>query len=78
MEHLRDCSVLFFDPDNGIEVVSVQVGKRNSSKYIYWREIEDAYQKGHSVLVYQHFQRKERSQFIAGIAREVSERLEGF
>jgi hypothetical protein len=60
--------IIFFDPDNGLEVASVPFGAKNSSKYLYLREIAQVYEAKHSVLVYQHFRRKERSRFISALA----------
>jgi len=60
--------VLFFDPDNGLEVSSVAKGRRGSSRYLFWDELENAYARGHSVVVYQHFPRRPRDEFIAELA----------
>jgi len=38
-EQLVDCALIFFDPDNGLEVKSIAKDRRNSEKYIYWDEI---------------------------------------
>lgn len=62
---LAEGDLIFFDPDNGIEVGSVAKGRRNSSKYVYRDELAAAYRTGHSLLVYQHFQRKERGASFA-------------
>lgn len=62
---LADTDLVFFDPDNGIEVASVRPGRKNSSKYVYLDEIAAFYASGKSVLVYQHFPRVEREAFIA-------------
>lgn len=59
--------LVFFDPDNGIGVKSVERGNRNSSKYVYDTEIAAAYEAGHSVLVYQHFPRRSREPFVQGL-----------
>ena len=40
LDFARGAGLVFFDPDNGIEINSVKYGKRHSSKYIYWTEIE--------------------------------------
>lgn len=64
---LRGCDVLFFDPDNGIEVQSTNRGKRGSAKYVYWSELSEAYGNGHSLLVYQHFPRVERNRFVSSL-----------
>jgi hypothetical protein len=60
--------IIFFDPDNGFEVQSIPLGSRKSSKYIYWREVSDAYRAKHSVLIYQHFRREQRTRFVATLA----------
>ena len=56
--------LLFFDPDNGMEVASVPVGHSGSSKYLYWDEIRNIPSESYSLLVYQHFPRVQRKQFI--------------
>lgn len=55
--------LIFFDPDNGIEVRSVPMGARGSHKYLYWVELIRSFSRGHSILVYQHFPRIERKKF---------------
>ncbi len=70
-ELARGCDLAFFDPDNGIEVESKPYGRRDSSKYLYWHEIERFWNAGHSLLIYQHFPRVERASFIEGRAREL-------
>jgi hypothetical protein len=72
---LAGCDVIFFDPDNGIEVSSTGRGKRGSSKYIYWTELRAAYGKSHSLLVYQQFPRVERTRFVPFLADRLGEEL---
>jgi hypothetical protein len=67
--------ILFFDPDNGIEVKSVPIGRKNCNKYIYWLEIIDAYASGKSLLIYQHFIREKRGAFIQKLVNRFSENL---
>jgi hypothetical protein len=76
-DSLAGCQLLFFDPDNGLEVQSVPRGRRNSAKYLYWREVEQAYGRGHSLVVYQHFPRQERTSFTTGLGAEATARLPG-
>ena len=68
MEHcasqLSNTELVFFDPDNGLEV-SLPKGRKNSSKYLYLDEVAAVYRTGKSVLIYQHFPRVERSTFMA-------------
>ncbi|MEI7768254.1 MAG: hypothetical protein WCJ97_12545 [Phycisphaerae bacterium] len=49
------CGLIYFDPDNGLEVPSVAKGWQDSSKYVYWDEVRTAFRMGASVLIYQHF-----------------------
>jgi hypothetical protein len=74
-EFFHGIPLLFFDPDNGIEVSSVSWGRQNSSKYVFWRELEEAAARGHSLLVYQHFPRKPREAFIVELAAALLSRL---
>jgi hypothetical protein len=55
--------LIFFDPDNGLNVASIKKGNRNSSKYIYRDELADFYRTGKSLLVYQHYPRIHRGTF---------------
>lgn len=61
---LLDDELIFFDPDNGLEV-SLRKGRKNSSKYLYLDEVVTFYEDGKSLLIYQHFPRIERSTFLA-------------
>ncbi len=63
-----DCELLFFDPDNGLEVGSVGKGRKDSCKYVYWDELRQAYADGKSLLVYQHFCRVKRDLFTRDLA----------
>ncbi len=69
--------LVFFDPDNGIEVKSVAYGSRYSNKYIYWRELADFFAASYSLLVYQHFAREERGAFIQKRIDQFYERMPG-
>ncbi len=66
----------FFDPDNGMEVPSVPIGRKTSSKYLYWQELKGFHEKSASVLIYQHFPRENRDAFIARMAAEFQNRTE--
>ena len=58
------CDLVFLDPDNGLEIKSKAYGLKNSSKYLYWREVESLWTSGKSLLIYQHFIREKRENFI--------------
>jgi hypothetical protein len=66
-------AVTFFDPDNGFEVSSKPRGLRDSSKYIYWSEVEETFRLGHSVIVFQHFARQERSAHLSRLLDHLRE-----
>jgi hypothetical protein len=74
---LREPQLLFLDPDNGLEVPSVVYGRRASAKYLYWREVEDAYRHGHSLLIYQHFRRRSRDALVTEVSDQLRRRIPG-
>lgn len=65
--------LLFFDPDNGLEIASCPPGRQGSEKYLAWAELAAAYTAGHSVLVYQHFPRQKRHEFVTKMATRIGE-----
>ena len=64
MRALSDANLIFFDPDNGLQVPSKPMGRKYSSKYVFFDELASAWAKGTSLLVYQHFPRESRQVFI--------------
>ena len=68
----KPSDMVFFDPDNGIEVKSIPIGRKSSSKYIYWDEIVQAFSLGHSIVIYQHFGRVDRGFFIRTLIDEIA------
>jgi hypothetical protein len=71
LQSFRSIDLIFFDPDNGFEIPSKRLGRKDSSKYLYWEEMSSTYTAGHSVLVYQHFVRENRERFIDRIADKI-------
>ena len=74
LEEANKVGIVFFDPDNGIEVKSVKCGNKNSSKYLYWDEIQQFAKSEKDILIYQHFPRKERKQYIDDLKNELQEK----
>lgn len=70
----KDADLVFLDPDNGIEVASTPIGRRNSSKYVAWSEIRNLWRSDCSLLIYQHLPRRPREAFALGLARELQVR----
>jgi hypothetical protein len=78
LREAKTADLLFFDPDNGMNVKSRRYGNQNSSKYLYWCELICSFWAGHSILIYQHFRRTkgiDRDQFIAEMANEIIESI---
>ena len=48
---------------------------KDSSKYVYWQEIEQAYGAGHSFVIYQHFARVARDLYTSRLAEQLAGRL---
>jgi hypothetical protein len=79
----RNADLVFLDPDNGIEIKSTPIGRRNSSKYVAWPEIGELWRSDCSILSYQHFPRKPRDSFARALAHDLRARtgssfVEGF
>ena len=74
MQAAGGADVVFLDPDNGIEVPSTKYGRKNSSKYVYWLEIQALATAGRSVLVYQHYPRKPHEPFAQQRGAEFAEK----
>ena len=78
MVALANRDLVFFDPDNGLEVTSVPKGRKRSSKYVFECEIGDHYRAGRSALIYQHFPRHvTREACIANAANRLAACLPG-
>jgi len=70
----RECPLVFFDPDNGMEVKSVPMGRRDSCKYLAWEELARFYAAGHSLVVFQHFPRVNHVEFISHLKATFEDR----
>jgi hypothetical protein len=51
------CEVVFFDPDNGLEVASVRRNSPRAGKYIFFDELTLFWQRGQSIILYHHMNR---------------------
>ena len=72
----HDSELVFFDPDRGLEIMSVSKGKKGSLQYLYFDEMSNCYAHGQSVLVYQHLPRlKHRESFIECLAEVLINRF---
>jgi len=79
----KNTELIFLDPDNGLEIKSKKLGTKNSSKFLYWIEVQKLWEEGKSLLIYQHFIREKRESFIERMLQTLSEKtptskVEGF
>ena len=75
LDRLANCDLVFFDPDNGLEIPSRPYGAKGSNKFLFWPEVEAFYRRGQSLLIYQHFCREEREWFIARRSADFERRV---
>jgi len=54
LKALKKMDVVFFDPDNGMEVKAFPKSSKKHIKYVYYDELADYYSRGQSLIVYQH------------------------
>jgi hypothetical protein len=52
-----DRDIVFFDPDNGIEISSVDKKHPKAGKYVFWDELREFSNRGQSLIVYHHLNR---------------------
>lgn len=72
----QGADLVFFDPDNGMQVKSKPYGVKGSNKYLYWEELDQYWKTGVSVMVYQHFPRKNRKEFLNELSEILSQRYQ--
>ena len=66
-ERVDSHSLVFLDPDNGLEVSSVPKHRHGAERYLFWDELHQIRDTGASVLVYQHFPRVNRAQYLQSL-----------
>ena len=72
---LKRADLLFFDPDNGIEVQSKPWGRTGLCKYLYWDEIQRAWSQNFSLLIFQHFPRQNHERYALYLASQLREQI---
>lgn len=71
LESKASIDLVFLDPDNGFEVKSVVKGKTDSECYVFWEDVTSVYDNGYSLMVYQHFPRVNRMNFMDSLSSKV-------
>jgi hypothetical protein len=67
-------SLVFLDPDNGLEIASKRKGQKDSNKFLYWDEAERL-AAGRSLLIFQHWNRIARDQMVAMMREQLLARF---
>jgi hypothetical protein len=77
LNQAKEFDILFYDPDNGMNVKSHRYGTKHSNKFLYWCELIDSYWSGQSILIFQHFARPigGRDLFISNMANELKQSI---
>jgi len=77
MEATRHCDVVFLDPDNGLEIKSVNPYRGiTGPKYVAYDELKQLLQQEQTLVIYQHTARKTARQTIE--ERQADLRREGY
>lgn len=58
LQVLKDSQVVFFDPDNGLEVKSHSKTSIKGIKYVFYGEVVRYYEKQKSLIIYQHWDKR--------------------
>jgi hypothetical protein len=76
--HAEKHSLVFLDPDNGLDVASVRRGRVGSSRYLYCDELDYVLEAAAAVVIYQHFPRVPRASYVAAQLERLAEVLPGY
>lgn len=71
MDMFAACDLVFFDPDNGLATGSVSKNQSTGVKFVFDDELAGHYQAGRSLLIYQHFPRVERANYIQALGQRL-------
>jgi hypothetical protein len=74
MASTKPRSLVFFDPDNGLEIASRAKGRRDSNKFLYWDETERL-APGRSLVIFQHWNRVARDQLVRVMREQILARF---
>jgi len=64
LDRFHGLDLVFFDPDNGLEVKNCPPGRKGSSKFLTCQEAAATFANGSSLLVYQHYPHVEKDAYV--------------
>lgn len=62
LRQVRDAHMVFFDPDNGMEVRSCSKRSKYAPKYAFYEDLFRCWERGQSLVIYQHFGRNSNAE----------------
>jgi hypothetical protein len=68
--------LVFFDPDNGLEVKRKPRGRKGSSRFLYLDELSAAFEAAHSIVIFQFYLFKKPEDVIKERTNQILSRLE--
>lgn len=78
LSRTTECDLVFFDPDNGLEVASIPKNHTKAGKYIYWDELIPFWRRGNSLLIYHHLNRTvSAAQQVSALSERFAVELSG-
>lgn len=63
LSQLKRADIIFLDPDNGIQTDKVRKTQIKAIKYVFKDEIKEYYELGKSLIIYNHRDRKPKSEY---------------
>ncbi|MDA0987689.1 MAG: hypothetical protein O2783_00850 [Chloroflexi bacterium] len=72
---LQDTDMVFFDPDTGMEIPSMKRHRNGGTKYVWYDELKPFFERGQSLVVYQHGDHGAVEQAIKRRGRELRDAL---
>ena len=60
LRRVEDAEIVFFDPDNGLEIPSRSSKSLMGPKYVYYDDLQSCWERGQSLVVYHHVGRTYR------------------
>jgi hypothetical protein len=76
---LSPAQVIFYDPDNGLEIPSVKATQKHGGKHALLEEVKKQYEEGKSLVVYNHgplwFKKGELEPYVGKIRNKITKSL---
>lgn len=68
LSQLKSADIIFLDPDNGVQTDKIKKTQEDAIKYVFKDEIEEYYELGKSLIIYNHRDRTPEEEYKRKIA----------